>query len=284
MRGPLLLLAALGFFAALDANSKLLSGHYPASQVIFLRHVALLGLLLVVRLVVRGAGGALRSRRPGLQLARSAGMLGSAFGFLLSLRQLTLAEGYLVFAIAPFLTLALSAFALGERVPRAAWGWCAAGLCGVLLAVSPGLSAGGAATLPAYAWGLLGTACYAAVLTLNRALRDEAGMARLLIWTSAPGLLLTAAPALHAWIAPPPPDLAALLANGFLAGAASLCLAGAFRAAPASRLAPIEFSALAWAVILDLALWGMLPGGWTLAGATVVVLAGVMSQRASRGS
>ena len=280
MRGPLLLLAALGLFAALDTNSKLLSGHYPAAQVVGARYAALLALLLLARLLVPGAGGPLGSRRPGAQVLRAAGMLCASFGFLLSLRGLSLAEGYLVFSVAPFLTLALSALVLRERVPVAAWGWCAAGFGGVLLAMWPGLAASDPGAVGAYLWGILAAGCYAGVLTLNRALRDEPGTARLLLWGFAPGLAATAPFLVAEWVAPTPLDAAALAVNGVLAGAAALCLAGAFRHAPASRLAPLEFSALAWAVVFDLAVWGVPPGPWTLAGAAVVVLAGVMSQRA----
>lgn len=281
MRGPLLLLAALGLFAALDANSKLLSGDYPPAQIVGVRYVTLLALLLAARLLRPGIGGGLGSARPALQVLRAVGMLGAAFGFLLSLRGLSLAEGYLVYALAPFATLGLSAMVLREPVPAAAWRWCAAGFGGVLLAIWPGLVAGGLGALPAYLWGLLGTASYACVLTINRALRHEAGMARLLLWSFGPGFLVTFPVLLLHWVPPvTAADAVALVANGVLAGGASLCLAGAFRSAPASRLAALEFSALAWAVVFDLAVWSRLPGPWTLAGAAVVVLAGVMSQRA----
>ncbi len=283
MRGPLLLLAALGLFAALDTNSKLLSGHYPPAQVVGARYAALLALLLLARLLVPGAGGPLGSLRPGAQVLRAAGMLGASFGFLLSLRGLSLAEGYLVYAVAPFLTLALSALVLRERVPTAAWGWCAAGFGGVLLAMWPGLAASDPGAVEAYLWGIFATGCYAGVLTLNRALRDEPGTARLLLWGFAPGLAATAPFLVTEWVAPTPLDAAALAVNGVLSGGAALCLAGAFRRAPASRLAPLEFSALAWAVAFDLGVWGRLPGGWTLAGAAVVVLSGIMSQRAMGG-
>ena len=55
-----------------------------------------------------------------------------------------------------------------------------------------------------------------------------------------------------------------------------------FRRASAAQLAPLEFSALLWAVLADLAIWGVLPAPMTLAGAAIVVLGCVMSQRAHR--
>ena len=87
---------------------------------------------------------------------------------------------------------------------------------------------------------------------------------------------------MESWVPPGTRDLAALMANGVFSGVASLCLAGAFRHASASRLAPLEFSALAYAVVFDLAIWGVVPGPWAMAGAAVVMLSGVMSQRSAR--
>jgi drug/metabolite transporter (DMT)-like permease len=60
-----------------------------------------------------------------------------------------------------------------------------------------------------------------------------------------------------------------------------VCLAIAFRHDSAARLAPLEFSALVFAVGLDLLIWQVWPTGWTLGGSVVVVFALVMSQRAA---
>ena len=277
MRGPLLLLGALGLFALLDANSKLLSAHYPPAEVLAVRYATMLLGLLLLRLARPGLGGSLGTRHPRLHLLRAVAMLGASGGFLLSLRGLTLAQGYLVYFLAPFMILTLSALVLRERVPGATWGWCALGFSGVLVALAPALTGGG--PLHSYGWALLGTASYATVMTVNRHLRHEAGMARLILWSAVPGMLVLLPFVAEGWITPTPLDGLAMAANGALSGTATLCLAGAFRFAPAARLAPLEFSALFYAVVLDLLVWGALPDKHAMAGAAVVVVAGVMSQR-----
>lgn len=274
------MIGSLGAFAALDANSKLLAGAYHVSQVMAVRYAVLLALLaavLALGTVRPGLGASLRTRRPLLQLARAGCMIGSGTGFFLALRALPLAEGYLVYFTAPFLLLALFRVLLREPVPRSAWLWCAVGFGGVLLALWPGLAGGG--DLVAYAWALLGTLAHALVLVLNRALRDEPGMARLILWTSGPALLVLAPWAATEWVHPTGRDWIALAANGLLAGAATIAIASAFRHASAGRLAPLEFTALVWAVLADIAIWGVWPSAWTWAGAVVVVFAGVMAQR-----
>lgn len=279
MRGPVYLVAAMALFALLDANSKLLSGRYPADQVILVRYATLLLALFGARAIVPGLGGTLRTAHPFLHLGRAVAMIGSAFGFFLALREIPLAEGYLVYFTAPFMTLGLAALVLRERTGPAVWGWSVLGFAGVALAMWPGLAAGG--PIRAYLWALLGTVCYATVLTINRLLRHETGFAVLILWSSLPGLILIAPFAAMSWVAPGPLDLLALAVNGVFAGAATLCLAIAFRHDSAARLAPLEFSALVFAVSFDLALWGVWPTGWTMGGAVIVVFACLMSQRAA---
>ncbi|WP_245614982.1 DMT family transporter [Muricoccus aerilatus] len=280
MRGPLLLLAALGLFAVLDANSKLLSGGYHVSQVLAVRYAVLLVLLALVATVRSDALGSLRTRRPGAQLLRAAFMVGSGMGFFMSLRHLPLAEGYLVYFTAPFMLLALFRVLLKEPVPASAWGWCGVGFMGVLLALWPGLSAGG--SWVAYGWGLVGSFCHAMVLVMNRSLRDEPGLGRLILWSAAPALPLLLPWAWAEWTTPPLGDALALAANGLLAGGATIALATAFRYASAPRLAPLEFTALVFAVVADVTIWGTWPSLWVWAGAAVVAFAGVMAQRPPR--
>lgn len=280
MQGPLLMLAALGLFALLDANSKLLSGSYPVAQVLMIRQGVMLALLLCARLWRPGLGGELGTGHPWLHLLRAAAMLGSGIGFFMALREIPMAEGYLVYFTAPFLTMALAAMVLGETPPRAVWGWSLLGFSGVLVAMAPGLQSGG--PLRAYAYAMLGTVSYATVLTINRKLRQEAGVSRLILWSALPGAIVLLPFAWEGWVAPPARDWLALSANGIFAGTSTICLALAFRYANAARLAPLEFSALIWAVGLDVAIWGEWPGMATLVGAAIVICACVMSERAQR--
>jgi drug/metabolite transporter (DMT)-like permease len=274
------MMGALGLFALLDANSKLLSGSYQVPQVVLIRQGVMLLLLFGARGIRPGLGGPLGTAHPALHLLRAAAMLGSALGFFLALREIPMAEGYLVYFTAPFMTMALAALLLGEGPPRAAWLWSAVGFLGVLVAMAPGLQAGG--SLRAYGFALIGTACYATVLTINRRLRHEAGTARLILWSAVPGALALLPFAWTSWAPPGGGDWLALAANGVLAGGATICLALAFRHASAARLAPLEFSALLWALLLDITVWGHWPNAATLAGATIVVGACVMSQRVAR--
>lgn len=286
MKGPALLMAGIALFSLLDANSKLLSGQYGVGQVIFLRYAVLVPVFLAARALRPGFGGPLRTRRPGLHALRILSMMVSAASFFLAFRQMPLAEGYLVFFTAPFLTLALAALALREAVPRAAWAWCLVGFGGVLLAVAPKLGAtgegGATAPLAGYLAVFIGTIAFAVTQTVNRRLRDEPGLVGVVLWPGLVALLAFGPLAAAHWVPAPPFDLALLGLNGLLAGGAVVLTAAAFRHADAARLGPYGFVALPVSVALDLGLWGVAPDPATLLGGAVVVFACVMSERARR--
>ncbi|MFN3449282.1 MAG: DMT family transporter [Roseococcus sp.] len=278
MKGPAMLMAGIGLFGILDANSKILSAEHSAAQAIFLRHATLLLLLFLLRAAARGLGGPLATAHPFLHGLRAVAMLFSGVLFFLAFRHLPLADGYLVFFTAPFMTLAMAALFLRERVPRAAWAWSGVGFGGVMVALWPQLGEGGSAF--GFACALLGTLCYAINITVNRGLRGEPGIARLVFWPSLFGLLATAPFAGLHWVTPDAEAWARFVSNGVLAGAATILLALAFRHASPARLAPFEFIALPWSVTLDLMVFGNAPGAEVMLGGAIVVLACVMSERA----
>jgi drug/metabolite transporter (DMT)-like permease len=281
VKGPLLMLAGIGLFGLLDANSKLLSDQHTVWQVLLVRFATILATVALLRAVMPGWGGSLRTRFPRIHAARAFAMLGSAFFFFLTFSHLPLVEGYLVFFTAPFFVLGLAALALGERPPRAAWIWAGVGFGGVAIGLAPGLLGGLRGALVGYLWALCGTVCYSLVFVLNRQLRHEPGMARVLVWPAMLGFVVMLWPGLAEWRAPSAFALALMVANGVLVGMATAALAEAFRHASASRLAPFGYSGLVWSTGFDLVLWGHAPGWAAMAGAAVVVLACVMSERAA---
>ena len=50
----------------------------------------------------------------------------------------------------------------------------------------------------------------------------------------------------------------------------------------ASAIAPFEYSALAWALIIDWVMWKTLPDGFTLLGAAIIIASGVYLVRSER--
>ena len=66
-----------------------------------------------------------------------------------------------------------------------------------------------------------------------------------------------------------------MLALGFLGGLGHYCLIVAHRLAPASVLSPFLYSQMIWMIALGFIVFGDVPNGWTLAGASVVIASGL---------
>jgi drug/metabolite transporter (DMT)-like permease len=77
------------------------------------------------------------------------------------------------------------------------------------------------------------------------------------------------------WIWPAAWDLFILLVMGAFAAAGMMCFITAYSLAAASFVAPFEYSAMLWAVLYGLVLFGDSPDMWHIAGMAVVVGAGL---------
>lgn len=269
LQGILITLAAMLVFGLMDAASKYLSARYPAVQVVWLRYVFTLPLLIAV-LVPRGLPGFLRSRRPGLQLARGLLLVTEIALVVWSFGQLPLADVHAVLALTPLVVTALSLPLLREPVGPRRWAAVAVGLLGVLIILRPGVGVLHPAALAA----LLSVLLYALYQVLTRMVGRADAAETTLLWQLVIGSLVLTAVVPFVWRPPEPAHwpLFALLA--VMSGVGHFCLIRAFQLAPAVVLQPFSYTLLLWAVIIGYLAFGDLPDRWTLLGGAVVVAAG----------
>ena len=265
------MVAAVAMFACMDTTMKLLAAHYPAMQVTVLRCLTSMPIVCAFMAYRGSFKGVFRVRWP-LHLLR--GVIGIAMlsFFAFALKSLPLAETYSIFFIAPALITALSVFILKERVDATQWGAIVVGLVGVLVVLRPEganfISLAGLAVLAS-------AACYAVSAIASRILARTDAPEHIMFWV----LALMAIGALPlAWPNWVPiqmahwPILLALAVTGFLG---QLALTKAFSIGKASIVAPFEYTALAWGVAIDWALWDTLPDSWTLLGAAIIIGSGI---------
>ncbi len=265
-----LMLLAVLLFALMDAGLKLLSAKYPPLQVAALRGLSSLPFVLAWALLTVPAGSLLRIHWP-LHLLR--GVLGVAMmaGFVYGLRGMPLSTAYAITFVAPLLVTAMAGPLLKERVGPGRWLAIGVGLLGVLVILRPTgegmMTAGGLAVLVA-------AMCYAAGAITVRLLAQRDSTQAMVVWFMA--LLSVGALAL-AWPGWKPLESADgwIIAGIGVAGSlAQIALTEAFRRGEASLIAPLEYTALIWGVVLDVALWGVLPDGVTWVGAGIIVASG----------
>ena len=278
LRGILAMLVAVFMLTLMDAGLKTLSPHYPATQVAAMR--ALFSLPLVVAYVVwRRAVSTLWKVRWPLHLLR--GVLGIAMLslFAFALRDLPLSGAYAIFFVAPLLITLLSVPVLGERVDRARWVAIAVGLLGVLVVLRPTgegmLTVGGLAVLVA-------ALCYAVSAVMVRVVSRTDSSESQVFWLMAMVGLGAGALAWRGWVGIRLDDAWVLLGVAVTGFFGQLAITEAFRHGEASAIAPFEYSALAWALVLDWGLWRTLPDGFTLLGAAIIIASGVYLVRHER--
>ncbi len=279
LRSIYAMLIAVAMFSLMDTAMKLLAAHYPAMQVTALR--ALSSMPLVCAYVGwRGAFASIFRVTWSMHLFRGALGIVMLTLFAFGLKNLSLAESYSIFFIAPAMITALSVVFLKERVNRARWIAIGVGMLGVLVVLRP--DGAGMFTLGGLA--ILGAAaCYAvSAITARILARKDRGehMVFWLMFIMGAGATVLAAPN---WIPVRIEDswlLCGLAVSGFLG---QLAINEAFSTGEASVVAPFEYSALAWGVALDWLLWAALPDRYTLIGAGIIIASGVYLVRHEQG-
>ncbi len=277
-RAALLMLVSVALFALMDAGLKKLSAHYPPFQVAAMRGLSSLPLVLGWALASAGAGALLRVRWP-LHLVR--GVLGIVMmaSFVYALKRLPLSTAYSIFFVAPLLITALSVPILGEHVGPRRWTAIAVGLLGVLVVLRP--TGEGVLTLAGLAV-LVAAFGYAVSAILVRVLARTDSTQATTFWLLALMALGAGLLAWPGWV-PLRGEHAAIIAGIGIAGAlGQYTITEAFRSGEASLVAPLEYSALVWGVLLDLSLWGVLPDGLTWLGAAIIVGSGLYLIRRER--
>ena len=279
LAGQLLFTGGLGAASIMDAVVKHSLEAIPLTTLLVFRG---LGAAILIALVAGLAGRGVRLRPTSWRIVLGQGLLVAATNalFFWSLNGLSLSMAYVVTYTVPLVLVLLAALFLKERIGGRAWLLILLGLSGALLAVAPG-SLSGEAWYVVAAFGAI--TLYAISLLVARATRNTEKAEALAFWTLAVGgtAALTAAVALDT----PMPTYAQLLPLAAVAlfGALSqFAVILAFRAAPATSLAPFEYTTLPWAVILDLAIWGLLPDLRLAAGCALVLTAALLTARANR--
>ena len=278
LRGMFSMLLAVAVFSAMDASLKLLAPHYPPMQVAALRGLSSLPLITLWVAFDGGMRQLLHVRWP-LHLLRGGLSIVMLSSFAYALRSLPLAETYTLFFVAPLLITALAALVLKERVD---WrGWCAigAGFCGSLIVLRP--SGAGVLTL-AGLMVLVSASGYAVSAITVRVLGRSDSTQAMVFWMLALTSLFAGALSWHGWVPIVAGDWPALGVLALAGAVGQFAITDAFRRGAASRIAPLEYTALVWGVALDYTLWHTLPDAITLTGAAVIVASGLYLIRRER--
>ena len=267
-------------FTAMATIIKLVSDSYPTGQIVFFRSFFAL-IPLLAWLAMRGELiDAVRTHKPWSHLRRSlAGSLGMFCGFA-ALSLLPLPDATAIGYATPLLTTALAAIILKEKVRHYRWSALGIGFIGMLIMMIP-ISERAVRRFRSRAGRLWVRSSACSARRARRWLPSRfAGWRR----SKRPGrsYSISHRPPLCS-VRRPFPRLADADAarhdsadqRGHLPGIGQILMTSSFRYAPVSVIAPFDYMSLLWALIVGFLVFGDIPQPLVVAGAGLVVAAGL---------
>jgi drug/metabolite transporter (DMT)-like permease len=270
-RGIAAMLAAVAVFAVMDASMKQLTRSYPPFEVACLRGATAIPIVLL-SVPWLGRWRDLVPRRWGQHLLRGVVSIATLTLFIYAVHALPLAEAYALFLCAPLLITALSVPLLKERVDWHGWLAIGIGLLGVITMLRP--SPTHLVTLGAAA-GLGSALCYALGVILIRKLSHTESTLCIAFSYVVAVSVGTGAIAVPDWVPVQAAHWRWIATLGLTGGVAQILIIEAFRRGSVSVIAPFEYTALVWGMILDWVLWSTAPSLRTLVGGAIVTATGL---------
>lgn len=265
----LLMIAAIFFFAAMDATAKELSQRVGTVQAIWARYAG--QAVMVFLIVLPRLKTVARTRYPGLQFFRSVILMGATGCFFFGISNIGLAEATAIMDVNPVLITLGAALFLGEPLgPRRAIG-IAVSLIGALIIIRPG-----SGVFSAYALFPLGAAiCYSAYNLVTRYVGMKEDPWTSLLYTAAFGAVILSCIVPFFW---QPLDLAAfglLILLATFGTLSQLLLIKSLSLGEAGMLAPFAYVGLIFATLWGMVFFDEYPDVWTVVGALVIVASGL---------
>jgi drug/metabolite transporter (DMT)-like permease len=271
LRGVFLVLAAVFIFACMDSTTKHLATLWNVPLVVAVRYIGNLIVLAAVY-VPRHGIAIYKTDRTGLVALRALCLASASLFAGLALTRMPVAETVSIIFLAPFAVMILSIPLLGEKVTPAGWVAAIAGFFGVLLVARPGSGLDGLGVLYAVGCATVTVGYY----LLSRLLAKTESTMAMLFHTALVGALIFGAYLPWSFYGPMPGglDLMLFVAIGVMASLGHFLFTAAFRQAPASFLAPVNYFHLLWAALLGWLLFDHVPTSLSMVGMVLIGVSG----------
>lgn len=275
MLGAASMVGGIALLSAMDAVVKTL-----VTQDVSVLHILAIRSWIIVTLMLlfyalRGNTHELRAERKLHQAVRSLFGIIAPLLFFLGLRYLPLTDSVVIFFTSTLAVTFLSAIILGEQVGVHRWAAVVVGYIGVLIAMRPS----GEGELIGYALAFGGSFAYAYLFLSGRYLSQTETVSSLVFYynlgvgiTSSLWIVFVARDLL---VIPPNNELIGITAIAALAVTGHYLMTLAFAKAEISLIAPMEYTAIIWAIGLDYWLWQIAPLPTTLLGALIIIGSGL---------
>lgn len=261
----------------LDTAGKLLAqSGYHVVMIAWMRYslnTLLMAAVLAPHFYSKHGHSILRTRRPGLQLLRSALLLLSTIVFFSVLKIVPLSEGTAMNFCAPLFVLAISPWLLKEKSYVSRWIAVAVGFAGMLIVMRPG----GSIAPTGVMLGILSALIFAAVVVLTRKTNQYDHPMVTLFYGGLVGMVISSAIVPFFWTphVPSTTEWLILASTGVTSTVGHLLVNSAYKHAEASLLAPYAYLQIISATTMGWLVFGQLPDGLTAVGIAVICAGGV---------
>jgi drug/metabolite transporter (DMT)-like permease len=264
-----LMLVGIFFFALNDALGKWLISTYSLGQLLLVRSAAAL-VLLAPFIWREGLSPFRQAPRPLIQWLRPVFSTLELGCFYWALAYMPLADVMTFYLASPIYVTAVSPFLLGEHVGWRRWAAVIAGFVGVMIALNPSAQS----FTPAAMVAIAGSVSFSVLMILTRQVRGSSDT--VLVTTQMVGALIAGAVlAPFTWVPLTWSDGGLLVVLGAVATAAHICVNRSLKLAPASVVVPYQYTTIVWAIILGYVFFGDIPRTAMLAGAAIIIAAGI---------
>ncbi len=268
LMGIWLMTLGIFMFAVNDALGKWLMASFAVGQVLLIRSLAAMAVL--GPFIWRDRAAFRTAPRRGMQALRALFATAEVACFYWAVAYLPLADVMAYYLAGPIYVTAIAGTLLREPVGWRRWTAVAIGFAGVVVCLRPGSAALGWPALIA----LVGSLTFSLSMVCTRYLRGTADTV-LVTTQTVTALVFGLVLAPFAWVAPSPSDVALLSLLGIAGMTAHVCINRSLKLAPASTVVPFQYTTIVWAVLLGYLVFGDVPDRAMLAGAAIIVAAGL---------
>jgi drug/metabolite transporter (DMT)-like permease len=281
-KGIALKLVSAVLFAVMSALIRYLGARYPIGEVVFFRSAFAVVPVVLIYAWRGELAAAVRTENPLGQASRGALSIVGMFCNFGALARLPLIEANAIGFSSPLIGVALAALVLKERVRIYRWSAVTIGFVGVLVVLAPHFSGdelrivlASAASVTGVLLALVGSVLNAGAVIQTRWLAQSESTSSIVFYFSLICAVAGLATWPFGWVQPTPVEWVALLSIGLLGGAGHILLTESYRYAPASTLAPFDYTSMIWALMLGYAFFGEVPTVMIVAGSAIIAAAGL---------
>lgn len=263
--GVLWMLLAVTALSGMFAVAKHLMTALPILEVALFRFA--MSLLFYLPWLVSNGIGVLRTSRPLAHFGRAFFGATSLLAAVSAVHYMRLADATVLTFTIPLWTILFAAFFLGEKVRLRRTLATAAGFVGVVIMVKPQ-----AGIEPAALVALLAAILATGAITTLKSLTGTDPAQRIVFYFLFYGTLIVGIPALFVFQMPSLAQWGWLILLGVLGSSGQYFLTRAYTAGELTVIAPFDFTRIIIAGLLGFFIFGELPDGWSVVGATVIML------------